>query len=201
MTKTKAAIYLSSFMGLALIVAVVVTGIFAVRFHKERDIYKETNEELAVYLETSRADNVEHLAAIDGLRVVNTQLETDNQRLTSETQQLRISLNEEQQRLAQNRAALKEVTAGPLPQVMNSSHRFASTGFWGTGPKNIVIKATVVDNGNPGMVQISGTARWDGGTRTEASQEYFGKGQQKDVELRLVNIPRGATHTVAARAN
>jgi len=39
---------------------------------------------------------------VEGLRVLNNQLETDNQRLTSETQQLKVSWNDQQQRLAKS---------------------------------------------------------------------------------------------------
>ena len=77
------ALYLFSYAGLALIVALAVAGFFAFSFHQEREFYKGISEELAVDLEKSRADNVKHLTAL-----VSTRAENSNLRQTVKSVQL-----------------------------------------------------------------------------------------------------------------
>ena len=93
---------------------------------------------------------------------------------------------------------VSQLTLSPRPQVTNSRHLFASTGFLGMGPKQMVITTTVRNTGSAGMVQVSATAKWTNGGRTGTTQEYFSQGQQQDVKVHLVNIPREARHAVSA---
>ncbi len=92
---------------------------------------------------------------------------------------------------------VSQLTSGPRPQVTNSRHLFAGTGFLGLGPKLMVITTTVINTGAAGMVQVWATAKWTNGGRTGTTQEYFGQGQQQDVEVRLANIPQEARHAVS----
>jgi len=92
---------------------------------------------------------------------------------------------------------VRQLTSGPRPQVANSRHLFAGTGFLGLGPKQMVITTTVINTGAAGFVQVSATAKWTNGGRTGTTQEYFGQGQQQDVEVHLVNIPQEARHAVS----
>ncbi len=93
---------------------------------------------------------------------------------------------------------VSQLTSSPRPQVTNSRHLFASTGFLGMGPKQMVITTTVRNTGSAGIVQVSAAAKWTNGYRTGTTQEYFGQGQQQDVKVHLVNIPREARHAVSA---
>ncbi len=93
---------------------------------------------------------------------------------------------------------VSQLTSRPRPQVTNSRHLFASTGLLGMGPKQMVITTTVRNTGSAGIVQVSATAKWPNGDRTGTTQEYFGQGQQQEVNVHLVNIPREARHAVSA---
>jgi multidrug efflux pump subunit AcrA (membrane-fusion protein) len=131
------------------------------------------------------------------------QLQFAQQDLTSTTAQLKST----QQQLAATTAQLAsatsrvtELTSGPLPLVVQQIASFESTGFLGSGPRMMVITATVANRGAGGIVKLTATATWPGGSRTGIAEMYFLQGQEQAMRVELLGVPTNATYSVFAAA-
>ena len=100
-------------------------------------------------------------------------------------------------------AALKDAYAAtgrtpPKPDSVVVQHGFdvQAEGFLGLGGYKMSIGAQVKNNGAPGVVRVTGTAVWAGGSKAVSVDVFVASGQTRKVDIVVPDVKKGAGHTV-----
>ena len=172
-------------------------------FSQTKDLLLSARRELASTQGELATKTNELSAVAPQSQSLQQQLTATKEELSASREQLQSTL----QQLATTKAQLdsatsriNEMTAGANPVILTSVAQVLCTSLVGCADTEMVVTATVANRGAPGIVRVSVTATWSGGSRTGTMEAYIPQGDVRPVVVTLASVPTTATYTVSAVA-